>query len=80
MNSHAFRRTAVAVAAISASAIVLAGCAGSAGDDSSADSDEQITLTLGTFNNFGYTDELLQEYMDEHPNVKIVHNIAADER
>ncbi|WP_457099874.1 ABC transporter substrate-binding protein [Microbacterium sp. P5_E9] len=77
MNSHAFRRTAVAVAAISASAIVLAGCAGSAGDDSSADSDEQITLTIDTFNNFGYTDELLQEYMDDHPNVKIVHNIAA---
>ena len=78
MNSRAFRRSAVAVAAFSASAIVLAGCAGGAGGESSADSDEQITLTLATFNDFGYTDELLQEYMDENPNIKIVHNKAAD--
>ena len=77
MNSRAFRRSAVAVAAFSATAIVLAGCAGGAGGDSSADSDEQITLTLATFNDFGYDDELLQEYMDENPNIKIVHNKAA---
>ena len=78
MNSRAFRRSAVAVAAFSASAIVLAGCAGGAGDAPSADSDEPITLTLATFNDFGYDDELLQEYMDENPNIKIVHNKAAD--
>ena len=65
------------MAAFSATAIVLAGCAGGAGGDSSADSDEQITLTLATFNDFGYDDELLQEYMDENPNIKIVHNKAA---
>ncbi|HEX5728403.1 ABC transporter substrate-binding protein [Microbacterium sp.] len=75
MNSRAFRRGAVAVAALSASAIVLAGCAGGSGDSPSAD--EPITLTLATFNDFGYDDELLQEYMDENPNVKIVHNKAA---
>jgi cellobiose transport system substrate-binding protein len=56
---------------------VLAGCAGGGGSEPSADSDEPITLTLATFNDFGYTDELLQEYMDENPNVKIVHNKAA---
>ncbi len=39
---------------------------------------EQITLTLATFNNFGYTDELLQEYMDANPNIKIVHNRVAE--
>jgi cellobiose transport system substrate-binding protein len=78
VNSRAFRRSAVAVAAFSASAIVLAGCAGGAGSESSADSDEPITLTIATFNNFGYTDELLQEYMDENPNIKIVHNKASE--
>jgi cellobiose transport system substrate-binding protein len=66
----------VAVAAFSASALVLAGCASGSGNGSSG-GDEQITLTIATFNDFGYTDELLQEYMDEHPNVKIVHNKAA---
>lgn len=78
MNSRAFRRSAVAVAAFSASAIVLAGCAGGGGNEPSADPDEPITLTIATFNDFGYTDELLQEYMDEHPNVTIVHNRAAE--
>ncbi|GAA1977920.1 ABC transporter substrate-binding protein [Microbacterium pumilum] len=77
MNSRAFRRSAVAVAAFSATAIVLAGCAGGSGNSPSADPDEPITLTLATFNDFGYDDELLQEYMDENPNIKIVHNKAA---
>jgi cellobiose transport system substrate-binding protein len=79
VNSRAFRRSAVAVAAFSASAIILAGCAGNgSGNESSADPDEPITLTIATFNDFGYTDELLQEYMDENPNVTIVHNRAAE--
>lgn len=77
MNARAFRRSAAAVAAFSASAVVLAGCAGG-GDSSGGDSDGQITLTIATFNDFGYTDELLQEYMEANPNVKIVHNRAAE--
>ena len=77
MNSRSFRRSAAAVAAFSASAIVLAGCAGGSGSTSSGDSDEEITLTVATFNNWGYTDELLAEYSKEHPNVTIVHNKAA---
>ena len=60
MNSRAFRRSAVAVAAFSASAIVLAGCAGGGGGEPSADPDEPVTLTIATFNDFGYTDELIQ--------------------
>ncbi|GAA5210855.1 ABC transporter substrate-binding protein [Microbacterium kyungheense] len=76
MNARAFRRSAVALAAFSASAIVLAGCASGNGDDAGS-SDEKITLTVATFNDFGYTDELLKEYMDENPNVKVVHNRAA---
>ncbi|WP_426322992.1 extracellular solute-binding protein [Microbacterium sp. E-13] len=66
----------MAIAAFSASAIVLAGCAGGNGDEASSE-DGQITLTLATFNDFGYDDELLQEYMDANPDVKIVHNKAA---
>lgn len=77
MNARAFRRSAVAIAAFSASAVVLAGCAGGGNNDAGGDEDGQITLTLATFNDFGYDDELLQEYMDENPNVKIVHNRAA---
>jgi len=77
VNARAFRRSAVAIAAFSASAIVLAGCAGGSGNDDAGGEDGEITLTLATFNDFGYDDELLQEYMDENPNVKIVHNKAA---
>ena len=78
MNTRSFRRSAVAVAAFSASAIVLAGCAGGGGAEPSANPDEPITLTIATFNDFGYTEELLQEYMDDNPNVTIVHNRAAE--
>ena len=77
MNARAFRRSAVAIAAFSASAIVLAGCASGSGNGDAGSEDGQITLTLATFNDFGYDDALLQEYMDENPNVKIVHNKAA---
>ncbi|MFC8681883.1 ABC transporter substrate-binding protein [Microbacterium ureisolvens] len=77
MNARAFRRSAVAIAAFSASAIVLAGCAGGGDNNDAGGEDGEITLTLATFNDFGYDDELLQEYMDENPNIKIVHNKAA---
>lgn len=76
MNTRAFRKSAAVVAALSASALVLAGCAGGS-DAGSGGGDGQITLTIATFNDFGYTDALLQQYMDENPNVKIVHNKAA---
>jgi cellobiose transport system substrate-binding protein len=78
VKSRAFRRSAAAVAAFSATAIVLAGC--STGDTAGEGSSEggEITLTVATFNDFGYTDELFQEYMDENPDVTIVHNRAAE--
>tara|TARA_B100000519_G_scaffold122650_1_gene105920 strand:- start:8777 stop:10042 length:1266 start_codon:yes stop_codon:yes gene_type:complete len=71
------RRAAAAAAAASATTLVLAGCAGSSDSSGSGSGDEEVELTIATFNDFGYTDELLQEYMDEHPNVTIVHNRAA---
>ena len=78
MNTRAFRKGAAAVAALSATAIVVAGCSGGGGGDATAEPDGEITLTVATFNDFGYTDELLQQYMDENPNVTIVHNRAAE--
>ena len=75
MNSRALRQIAIATVAVSTSAIVLAGCAGGSG--STSESGGPVTLTVATFNDFGYTDELLQAYQDEHPEVKIVHNKAA---
>jgi cellobiose transport system substrate-binding protein len=77
VSSRAFRRSAIVAAAFGASALVLAGCSGSGGGSETVNPDEPITLTISTFNDFGYTDALLQQYMDENPNVTIVHNVAA---
>jgi cellobiose transport system substrate-binding protein len=78
VNTRAFRRSAVAVAAFSATALVLAGCAGGGGENAGGGEDGEVTLTIATFNNFGYTDEFLQQYEDENPGVTIVHNKAAE--
>ncbi|SDP19627.1 cellobiose-binding protein [Microbacterium testaceum StLB037] len=75
MKNRALRRVALVAAVASTSALVLAGCSGGGGSASGGDG--PVTLTVATFNDFGYTDALLKEYMDAHPNVKIVHNKAA---
>ncbi|GAA1768693.1 ABC transporter substrate-binding protein [Agromyces humatus] len=69
-------RIAGAVAGAASIALLAAGCAASS-DATSGSSDEPIELTVATFNDFGYTDELLQEYMDANPNVTVVQNKAA---
>lgn len=70
------RTTAIAAVAGAASiAIIAAGCAPAS--DSGSDDGGKVELTVATFNDFGYTDELLQEYMDENPNVTVVQNKAA---
>ncbi|MCT9819352.1 ABC transporter substrate-binding protein [Microbacterium sp. W1N] len=79
MNTRALRRIGLVAGVATTTAIVLAGCAGSADSGSTGSADgEKITLTVATFNNFGYTDEFLQKYEDEHPNITIVHNKAAE--
>ena len=45
--------------------------------DQQGDDTTPITLTVATFNNFGYTDELLAEYTEEHPNVTVKQTVAA---
>ncbi|PFG44107.1 cellobiose-binding protein [Isoptericola jiangsuensis] len=74
------RRVAAATAGIASLAIVLTACSSDAEPTSegSTSADEDITLTVATFNNFGYTDELLQQYMDENPNVTVKHVTAAE--
>ncbi|WP_369816492.1 extracellular solute-binding protein [Agromyces sp. Root81] len=71
------RRTkAIAAAAGAASiALIAAGCSPAA--DSGEGDGGKIELTVATFNDFGYTDELLQEYMDANPNITVVQNKAA---
>ncbi len=55
-------------AGVVAGALVLTACGGSDGDDAAADG--KITLTISTFNEFGY-DELIEEYMADHPDVVV---------
>jgi len=79
------RRSLAALAAFSVLSIGLAACSSVGADSDStattgsgdtSDSTEQITLTVATFNEFGYED-LYQEYMDAHPNIKIEAKKAA---
>ncbi len=69
-----------AAAAALAMGLVLTGC-GSGNEAassaaSSASTTEPITLTVATFNEFGY-DELYAEYMASHPNITIEQKKAA---
>jgi cellobiose transport system substrate-binding protein len=72
-----FSRRTKAVAVISSAAALTLIATGCAGGEAPAEEDGPITLTIATFNDFGYTDELLAEYTEAHPNVTIVHNKAA---
>ncbi|WAB85263.1 ABC transporter substrate-binding protein [Microcella daejeonensis] len=76
MVTFSRRTTATgALAGAAALALVITGCASGGGEQTGADGD--ITLTVATFNDFGYTDELLAQYEAENPGVTIVHNRAA---
>ncbi len=68
-------RSMIALGAVAALALGATGC--SSNDSGTEGSGGKIELTVATFNDFGYTDALLQEYMDAHPGVTVVHNKAA---
>ncbi|WP_374757258.1 extracellular solute-binding protein [Leifsonia sp. AK011] len=73
MTVRTSRRTvAAAVAGAATIALLATGCAPS-GDDSAGGTTE---LTLATFNDFGYTDELLAEFTAE-TGITVIHNKAA---
>ncbi|RPF21194.1 ABC transporter substrate-binding protein [Myceligenerans xiligouense] len=68
-----------ATAGISILALSLSACGGGSNDQGEGEgtSDEPITLTVATFNDFGYTEELLAQYTEEHPNVTVEQTVAA---
>jgi len=72
------RRTTIGagVAIASVIAMLATGCS-SGGATPAADSSTPITLTVATFNNFGYTQEMLDGYTKLHPNITIKQNKAA---
>jgi len=76
VKSRALRRTALLAAVATTSALVLAGCAGDGGGDAGDGEAEGGTLTLATFNDMGYSDELLAEFTEE-TGIEVVHNKAA---
>jgi cellobiose transport system substrate-binding protein len=59
-------------AAMAGIALVATGCSSDddGSDEATATSGEDVTLTLATFNEFGYAD-LVEEYMELNPNVTI---------
>ena len=63
------------IVGITGTALVAAGCSNDANTETPADeastaSSEPITLTVATFNEFGYED-LITEYMDLNPNITV---------
>ena len=72
------RRVVAATAGVATLALALTACGGSDdGGEDTASGDEKITLTVATFNQFGYTDELLASYTEDHPNVTVKQVTAA---
>ena len=69
---------ALAAGVMSISLLSTACSGGNSGGDAGGDDDGKITLTVATFNNFGYTDELLAEYTEENPNVTVKQTRAAE--
>ena len=80
--SSSRRTTAVAFGAAAALTLLASGCSSSTTPSASASAAvawdaAPITLTLATFNNFGYSEEFLAGFKKLHPNVTINHTIAA---
>lgn len=74
MNLSRRSTAAAALAGAAAFTLIASGCSSST-ETPAAGGD--ITLTVATFNDFGYTDELFAQYEAENPGVSIVHNRAA---
>ena len=67
----------MATAGMATVALLAAGCSSDTGDGTGAtDSDAKITLTVATFNEFGYED-LITEYMELNPNITVEQKKAA---
>ncbi|MBG6083829.1 ABC transporter substrate-binding protein [Zhihengliuella flava] len=73
-TTRAGRRIAALTALGAIGALSLSACG--SGEAAEGSDGGDVTLSISTFNDFGYTDELLAEYEDAH-GVTIVHNKAA---
>lgn len=77
------RLTAV-VAAFTAAAGLLAGCGGGGSDsvtDGSRSDDGTVTITMGLYGVMGFKEtDLLDQYMADHPDVRIEAEVAGDEQ
>ena len=72
-----FKKQAMAgLSVLAVGALALAGCGSGGSESSGKDADGKITLTVATFNEFGY-DNLLDEYMELNPDIKVVEKKAA---
>ncbi len=65
-------RVAATAAALSATALVVAGCSG---DGGGTNADGQVVLTLATFNDFGYA-PFIEDFMAENPDIKVEEKIS----
>ncbi len=66
------RRKGLAIAAALSLAVAVSACSASSGDEQGAGEDGTITLTVATFNEFGY-EELFEEYEAANPGISIKH-------
>ena len=69
-----------AAAGVTGIALLATACSGDSdtpADDGSEGGSENITLTIGTFNEPGYTDEMFAAYEAEHPGITIENKKAA---
>ncbi len=69
------RKTWMAVAGATGIALLATACGGGsdAADDDASSDGGKVTLTISTFNEWGYAD-LLDEYQELNPNITIKHN------
>ncbi len=73
------RKAWALAAGVTGIALVATACSSSndAGEGEESTDGGNITLTVATFNEFGYTDEMFDRYEAEHPGVTIEQKVAA---
>lgn len=78
MKSRALRRIGLVAGVATTSALVLAGCGGTPAEGGSTEGGSEggeVTLTLATFNDFGYA-PFIETFMEENPGIKVEEKIS----
>src|SRR6478752_5190262 len=82
IGAHSVRSRHAVLATLTVGLLALSACSSGSGADSpstaagSTGGGGPVTLTLATFNQFGY-EELIPEFEKSHPNIKVTHKKAA---